>query len=147
MDDALETRVTLQLLETAAYLERRLDRALSGVKGISFREYRLLAALHDAPDSSATRVALASAVGVTPSGATRALKPLEKLGYVTTARGERDARQAIATLTPAGRDLVADAKGVVDDMAATLLRARTEPADQERTLNFLEAAAWGSTPR
>lgn len=102
-------------LDAAATLTRRLDRSLSAIKGISFSEYQMLSALRDQPGSTATRVDLAAAISVTPSGVTRALKPLEKLGFVETVKDARDARKSLASLTPAGVELVSDADGVVQD--------------------------------
>jgi DNA-binding MarR family transcriptional regulator len=111
----------LSLADTWSRLERRLDHALSGARGIRFAEYRMLRALADAPGGGLSRVDLASAVGLTPSGVTRALQPLEKLHIVATTRSERDARLALAALTDAGRELVSDASGVLDDVAGSLL--------------------------
>ena len=108
------------LLEAAGQVERRLDRALSNVRGISFSEYRLLRELDRRTSGSAMRVELAQAVGLTPSAVTRALKPLEKLGYVATIKSERDARRSLAQLTPGGIELFADAQGVVRDVIADL---------------------------
>ena len=88
-------------------IEHRLDSSLGSIRGISLAEYRLLRALADAPNSQASRVDLAHAVGLTPSGVTRALRPMEKLGMVTTIKSKRDARLALAALTPSGRELVA----------------------------------------
>jgi len=102
-------------------MERRLDSSLGAIKGISLAEYRLLQALSVAPRSRASRVDLAHAVGLTASGVTRALRPLEKLGVVSTVKSQRDARLAIATLTPAGQELVSDASGVVNDSMALIL--------------------------
>jgi DNA-binding MarR family transcriptional regulator len=102
-------------------LERQLDGALGSVRGISFAEYRLLRALADAPKEQASRIDLARAVGLTASGVTRALRPLEKLGVVSTVKSERDARLAIASLTPSGQTLFADASGVVNDTMAVVL--------------------------
>ena len=103
-------------------LERRLDHSLGAIRGISLAEYRLLRALGDAPGARASRVDLAHAVGLTPSGVTRALRPMEKLGIVSTVRSKRDARLAIAALTPAGREVLDDASGVVDDTMKALLK-------------------------
>ncbi len=100
------------------------------MKGISLAEYRLLQALGDAPNAQASRVDLASAVGLTPSGVTRALRPMEKLGIVSTVKSKRDARLAIAGLTPAGRDLLSDASGVVDDTMQVLLKRSPKTAAQ-----------------
>jgi len=114
---------TLALAFAAAWnrLERRLDSNLGAIRGISLAEYRLLRALADAPGAQASRVDLAHAVGLTPSGVTRALRPMEKLGVVSTVKSKRDARLAIAALTSAGRELVDDASGVVDDMMKAIL--------------------------
>jgi DNA-binding MarR family transcriptional regulator len=120
-------------------LEKRLDSALGNIRGISFAEYRLLRALSDAPNDWASRVDLAQAVGLTPSGVTRALRPMEKLGYVSTAKSKRDARLALASLTPPGQELVVDASGVVNDMMKTVLeRVRKTPPQVDEMIGLLE---------
>jgi len=103
------------------HLERRLDNQLSMVRGVSLAEYRLLKALAESPRSMASRVDLAARVGLTPSAITRALRPLEKLGLVSTVKAKRDARLAIATLTAAGAELLRDASSVVDDTMNLIL--------------------------
>jgi DNA-binding MarR family transcriptional regulator len=122
------TEQTLALALAAAWnrLERRLDGSLGAIRGISLAEYRLLKALGDAPGSRASRVDLAQAVGLTPSGVTRALRPMEKLSIVSTVKSKRDARLAIAALTPAGRELLDDASSVVDDTMQTVLKRSPE---------------------
>ena len=105
----------LSFLETASALERRLDRILSSMKGISFSEYRLLSALAQANATGFPKVELANAVGLTPSAITRALKPLEKIGYIATQRNERDARHSLALITTQGRELLQDAQNILDD--------------------------------
>jgi DNA-binding MarR family transcriptional regulator len=109
------TPTILQFLETAAGLERRLDRALSFTRGVSFSEYRLLLALSKSTNGL-PRIDLANAVGLTASAVTRALKPLEKIGLVTTQKSERDARQSFAVITAAGEQLLSDAGGVLQDV-------------------------------
>ncbi len=110
----------LDLLDAASSLERKLDRALSGTRGISFREYRLLKTLATRDAAGYPRIELAHAVGLTPSAVTRALRPLEKLGYVTTRRNGRDARQSLASITPGGRSLLDDVQGTVQDLLRSL---------------------------
>jgi DNA-binding MarR family transcriptional regulator len=119
-------------------LERRLDSSLGAIRGISLAEYRLLKALGDAPNAQASRVDLAEIVGLTASGVTRALRPMEKLGIVTTLKSKRDARLAIAALTPAGRELLGDASGVVDDTMKTVLqRAPKATANLDNFIDLL----------
>lgn len=114
---------TLSLAFAAAWnrVEKRLDSSLGAIRGISLAEYRLLRALSEAPNSWASRVDLAHAIGLTPSGVTRALRPLEKLGLISTAKSKRDARLALASLTPAGQELVEDASAVVNDQMKIIL--------------------------
>lgn len=141
MKTSLTREQSLALAFAASWnrVEKRLDSALGAIRGISFPEYRLLRALSDAPSAWASRVDLAQAVGMTPSGVTRALRPMEKLGYVATAKSKRDARLALASLTPPGQDLVNDASGVVDDMMKTILeRARKSPPQVDEMIGLLE---------
>lgn len=118
-------------------LERRLDHSLGAIRGISLAEYRLLRALGDAPGSQASRVDLAQAVGLTPSGVTRALRPMEKLGIVSTVKSKRDARLAIAALTPAGREVLDDAAGVVDDTMKSILKRSPQVAKHAGSMTGL----------
>jgi DNA-binding MarR family transcriptional regulator len=117
-------KLALALAAASTAIERRLDRHLGSIRGVSLAEYRLLRALADAPQARASRVELAGLVGLTPSGVTRALRPLEKFGYVATIKNERDARLALATLTAAGGELVDDASGVIDDAMASVLERK-----------------------
>ena len=132
MNTEITTAQSLALAFAAAWgrVEKRLDHSLGAIRGISLAEYRLLRALGDAPGAQASRVDLAQAVGLTPSGVTRALRPMEKLGIVSTLKSKRDARLAIAALTPAGRDLLGDASGVVDDAMQAILKRSPKSADQ-----------------
>ena len=141
MNTAITAEQTLALAFAASWnrIERRLDKSLGAIRGISLAEYRLLRALGDAPGSQASRVDLADAVGLTPSGVTRALRPMEKLSIVSTVKSKRDARLAIAALTPAGRELLDDASGVVDDtMRAVLTRSPELAAKLGEVTELLE---------
>lgn len=134
--------LVFKLLSAASRVEARIDQSLSDIKGISLSEYQILAALKREHDSTATRVVLARAVGLTPSGVTRALRPLEKLGYVDTKKDERDARRSLATLTRHGVTLVSQAAKVIDQ---TIALSRSIPALPETlrddTTGFLEELA------
>lgn len=112
--------LAFELLDAAGFIEHRLDRALSTIRGLSFSEYRLLRALAIQPEARAMRVDLAQAVGLTPSAVTRALKPLEKLCYVETLKSDRDARRSLACLTDSGRELLSDAEGIARDVLSGL---------------------------
>lgn len=125
-----EQSLALAFASAWSRLERRLDNTLGAIRGVSLAEYRLLRALGDAPNAQASRVDLAHSVGLTPSGVTRALRPMEKLGIVSTVKSKRDARLAIAALTPAGRELLSDASGVVDDAMNAILKRSPKTVTQ-----------------
>jgi DNA-binding MarR family transcriptional regulator len=139
MDLSDDVSLVLELAAAWTAVERRVSASLAAIRGISLAEYRLLAALAAAPGARSSRVDLARAVGLTPSAVTRALRPLEELGMVDTVKHERDARQALATLTPAGRDLVADATEVLADTVADVLVAAPRVAAQRAELRALLA--------
>ncbi len=123
-------RLVLAIISTGNELQRRLDGELSHIKGVSFSEYQLLSALAAGPAEQTSRTQLAELVGLTPSGVTRALRPLERLGLVESVRDERDARRSLSALTPAGRELVADAQQVVVDKIDGLTALDTCTGDE-----------------
>lgn len=137
MDAHDDIDLVLELAAAWTAVERRASSALSAIRGVSLAEYRLLAALAAAPGGRASRVDLARAVGLTASAVTRALRPLEDLGIVATVKHERDARQALATLTPAGGELVADATGVLADTLADVLASSPQVAAHRAELRAL----------
>ncbi len=135
-----ELEILGALLGAAAHLEKLLDRSLSNIKGISYREYQLLRALQGEHNATATRVDLADLVGLTPSGVTRALLPLEKLRFVKTTKDGRDARRSLAKLTPQGGLLLDDATAVVRDVIQDIAPLQSLSAREGASvLDLLEA--------
>jgi len=64
---------------------------------------------------------------------------MEKLGIVSTLKSKRDARLAIAALTPAGRELLNDASGIVDDtMKGFLERSPKASAGLQEMIDLLD---------
>ena len=118
-DTSENHRFALAVAAAWSSLERQLDCSLGAIRGVSFAEYRLLRALSEAPNGQASRIDAARSIGLTASGVTRALRPLEKIGLVSTAKNKRDARLAMA---PAGQALINEASGIVDDTVASILK-------------------------
>ena len=108
------------LSEAWSAIERRLNGNLGAVRGITYSEYRVLSAIAAGAAIGSSRAELGRAVGLSASAVTRALRPLERLGMVVTAKHERDARLAITRLTADGKELVSDATGVVSDVMADI---------------------------
>ena len=108
------------LIEIGQALERKANAALAHTAGISWAEYRLLAKLDQAGEGGLSRVELAEAVSLTPSGVSRALQPLAKIGLVENVKAQRDARQSRALLTPAGEAAVANCRPMIEESFAEL---------------------------
>ena len=114
---ATPRQFALQLVAASQSLAQRLDARLGSLRGVSFAEYRLLATLADQPAARASRVVLARTLGLTPSGVTRALKPMEKLGIVATVKSKRDASTIVDETL---QDLVAAASLKPDEMRSVI---------------------------
>lgn len=78
------------------------------VYGASFSEFVILRAVEAGGPQGIRRVDLAEQVSLSVSGITRALAPLEKLGYIEHQEEELDARVRKVVLTKSGRELFKD---------------------------------------
>jgi len=78
------------------------------VYGASFSEFLILRAIETEGPEGIRRVDLAGKVGLSISGVTRALAPLEKLGYLEHQEQSLDARVRKVSLTNSGRELLKD---------------------------------------
>ena len=101
------------LLNAAQDAEQQLNSALS-IHGLAWSEYQVLLALRTAGDQKMRRVDLAKSVGLTPSGVTRLLAPMEKVGLVDRQKTERDARVSMVVLTKAGQRVFDEAQTSVE---------------------------------
>lgn len=120
--DHAQLSALLRLAGAHAAAARMLDAKIGGHHGLSFAELRLLRALAGAPAGGLRPTELAVALELTPSGATRAVLPLQKRGIVSRRPDPDDARASRIALTPAGRTLAADASATAAEGAARLLR-------------------------
>ncbi|SFV14029.1 MarR family winged helix-turn-helix transcriptional regulator [Pseudoduganella namucuonensis] len=112
----------LRLARAQAAMVRRLDAALGGHFGVSFGDFMLLLHLARAPGGRLRRVDLAERQGLTASGVTRTLLPLEKTGLVGRQPDPRDARVGYAVITPAGHTLLDNAMVTAREVSAELLQ-------------------------
>jgi DNA-binding MarR family transcriptional regulator len=143
MPDTLSTEFCLRLSRAWATLSRRLDNALGSHHGISFADYQLLLQLQRAPGGRLRRMDLADQLGLTASGVTRSLLPLEKIGLLTRESDPRDARAGYACITPTGSELASNAAVVVDNVSRSALGAPAR-AQLEAASNLL--AQLGGVP-
>ena len=111
----------LKLARASAALTRKMDNILGSVHGLSFGDFTLLLHLSQAPNGRLRRVDLADKVGLTASGVTRSLIPLEKIGLVAREADSRDARVGYAVLTPTGQKLLKNALPSAQNISIELL--------------------------
>ena len=90
-------------------LSKRLDNQLS-VHGISFTEFMIMRHLDGSPLKTMRRIELAEHVGISASGVTRLIAPMEKIKIVEKMANPRDARQSLVKLSKTGQQLYQDAK-------------------------------------
>jgi DNA-binding MarR family transcriptional regulator len=94
--------------------------------GISFKEFQVMHALSQVSTQAMKRVELAEAVGLSASGITRMLAPMEKIGLVSKEEGARDARVSLVALSEAGRRLLADAEKSYSQSARSFMKSLRE---------------------
>ena len=123
----------VNLAQVQAIIVRALDRSMEG--GLGFSDFVILYHLSQSPGSRMRRTDLAEKVALTPSGVTRMLLPMEKIGLVKRQRDTHDARVGYAVLTAAGRRLLEDAVGSAEEISQDAV-----PSDNGRRLEALSAA-------
>ena len=90
----------LNVTKTQSLLHRRFD---GGLGGLGLSEFMILYYLACAPDKKLRRIDLAGKVGLTASGVTRLLLPMEKIGLVNKETNPDDARVSFVILAPGGK--------------------------------------------
>ena len=120
MTISTDSEILLTLTQLQSRIQKRLDGALS-IHGVSFTEFQVMRSLAQSPDMTMKRVHLADSVGLTASGVTRLLAPMEKIGLVSKQANARDARVSLVKLTTTGSNLLKDLESTLDRTAESLL--------------------------
>ncbi|AOR31732.1 MarR family transcriptional regulator [Streptomyces fodineus] len=145
MSDTRDTLdAALRLVRAQAALVRRFDSRLGGLHGVSLADFTVLLRLGQAPGGRMRRVDLAEALGLTASGVTRGLAPLERIGLVTREPDVRDARVAYASLTATGRRRLKDMLATAEETATEVFAAPAWSADDIAQLSSLLARLGGT---
>jgi DNA-binding MarR family transcriptional regulator len=100
MSISLSLNFFLELTKFNTIMARKFDASLDGV---SFNEFVILYYLDKSPEGKLRRVDLAAQVGLTPSGVTRLLLPMEKIGLIKKETNPRDARVSFVSIAPGGK--------------------------------------------
>jgi DNA-binding MarR family transcriptional regulator len=129
MSLSTQAELMLNLINLHTRIQKRLLGPLS-LHGISVTEFLVLRELALAPEKKLRRIDLANQVGLSASGVTRLLDPMQKIGLVNKEEAERDARVSLVTLTKTGERIFNDAT-VTFDQVATGLLGQLSQSDQE----------------
>ena len=121
-------KLFLNLAKIQAVMTRRFD---SGLDGLGLTEFMILYHLSTAEGERMRRTDLAEKIGLTASGVTRILLPMEKIGLVKRAQNEHDARVSLVALAPGGKTKLSDsierAEVLADDI---ILATKLNTVDQ-----------------
>lgn len=118
----------------ASKLAKRVGNHLS-THGISLSEYLVMHHLEHSPNKAVARIELAEHIGMSASGVTRLIAPMEKNHIIEKVANPRDARQSLVKLSEVGQRLYADARVSFEHIAAEQT-AGVSQAQQEKTLEL-----------
>jgi len=123
MSDSIKLLLTLS--STYSHFNKKIDRTLS-VHGLSFSEFLVLHHLHESANKMMSRIELADAVSLTPSGITRLLNPMEKNRLVEKEKNNRDARVSLVKLTSPGIEIYQNALSSCENFSELLAKNITK---------------------
>jgi DNA-binding MarR family transcriptional regulator len=111
-------RFFINLGKAQTILNHRFDR---GLGGLGFSEFLILLHLTQADDQKMRRVDLAEKIGMTASGVTRLLLPMEKVHLIKSGPTEKDARVRYVLLAPAGKQKFSEAVERLEVLAEEII--------------------------
>jgi len=126
VSDCTPSELVITLIQLQSKIQKRVGGALS-YHGIGLSDYFVLSQLYLAPSNKMRRSDLAECVGLSPSGITRLLNPLEKIGLVEKEQNPRDARVSLVSLSSVGKKVYQDSKVAFEDASSTLFSPLKDP--------------------
>lgn len=117
-----ELLLLININKLQSVIARKFD-SLS-VHGLGFNDFVILYVLYSSSESRMRRIDLAEKIGLTASGVTRLLNPLEKIGLVSRESNERDARVSYVVITPNGKKIFEEAKVSAENITKEILTSK-----------------------
>jgi DNA-binding MarR family transcriptional regulator len=112
----------INITKVQAIISRKFD-ALN-VHGLNFSDFMILHILSSSSDDKIRRIDLAQKIGLTASGVTRLLNPLEKIGLVSRESNERDARISYVVITDTGQRVFEEARKTAENITKEILSSK-----------------------
>lgn len=131
--------LALGLSRVDAWLRKRIEPVLPG---IGYTDFVILSELDSVVGRRLRPVDLANRLMLTPSGVTRAIIPLEKIGLVERTLHERDARASYVAITQAGMDRLDEAMDGVERVVNETLASSITRTDRIALLGLFERLAY-----
>ncbi len=132
---SIGSKLIIQNALLASKLSKKVDNQLS-MHGISFTEYMIMHHLDGSPLKTMRRIELAEHVGISASGVTRLIAPMEKIKIVEKEANPRDARQSLVKLSKTGQRLYKEASVSFEDCASGVLDSLSEN-QQEKLVDLI----------
>lgn len=126
------TKILFDLARIQAVMTRRFDRSLGG---LGFSELIILYHLSQARGEKMARIELAEKIGLTASGITRLLAPMEKIGLIKREANALDARVSLVMLAPGGKMKLGEGIERADLLAEEIIPAK-KPKQLESISKF-----------
>lgn len=101
---------------------KQLDNNLY-VHGISFSELMVMYHLYNSQSKTMTRINLAESIGLTASGVTRLLNPMERRKLIIKETNPRDARMSLVKLAKAGEKILMDAMATFEQVSGLIFKS------------------------
>lgn len=127
-------QVFFDMAKIQTIMGRRFDASLGG---IGWSEFMILYQLSIAEGARLRRIDLADRIGLTASGVTRLLLPMEKIGLVKKEVNKEDARSSLVLLAPGGRQKLEEAL----ERAELLVGDIIQPSDRATMRSLSESLA------
>lgn len=108
----------IDLSKAQTILSSRFDR---GLGGLSFNEFLVLFYLDNSENKKMRRIDIAEKIGLTASGITRILLPMEKVRLVKSGPAENDARVRFVELAPGGQEQLMEALKRLEILAEEII--------------------------
>ncbi len=122
------SEVIINLSFVSSKIMKQVDNELS-VHGISFSELMVMYHLQNSSNKTMRRINLADSIGLTASGVTRLLNPMERRKLIKKKANPRDARVSLVKLSPSGVKIFAEAMASFEHVSGRIL----ESFDQNQT--------------
>lgn len=111
-------KLLLNIATVQAVMSRRFDGRLAS---LGLTEFLILFHLEQTPEGKLRRVDLAERVGLTASGVTRLLAPMEKIGLVKRQADATDARVSYVSLANGGKRMLTESLENAEELAERVL--------------------------